>query len=136
MQTETGFYKLKLSTDLHHIDDLSEAIKNLKPFESMSISDRALVYRGKIFSIESGRTFNALADDYYQNSGFDPILLSETIHNSDKVLTSVNNQKTMRLVFKNDPGRRNCSLVGSKGLRAMNSAIMISNDHMLIQLKE
>jgi len=42
----------------------------------------------------------------------------------------------VRLIFQNDPGRRNSSLVGAKNLRDVSVATMISKNQMLLQLSD
>ena len=52
----------------------------------MAISDRTLYFRGKVFSIESGRTFEALIDSAYEGMSPDSYMLSKVVPHSEKVV--------------------------------------------------
>lgn len=62
-QTNSGYYRTMRTQSIQHIDGIAKAIDQRKNFETMSISDRSIVFRNKIFSIDSGRSFDALTKD-------------------------------------------------------------------------
>ena len=94
----------------------------------MSITERTLVVKDQIHSIGSGRTFHAMSDAILEGR---TVLDSYPVQYSDKIVYRLSNDDSMRIVFKNDPGRRDCSLVGYRVLRAVRTAVMLDDDTML-----
>jgi len=113
---------------LQHIDNIGKALEQLAPYESMAISDRTIVFRDQVFSIESGRTFEALPKSVTEGRA---VLSSDVVEFSDKVVFRLLDSHGVHLVYKNDPGRRDCSLVGYRVLNLVQSANMINSDTML-----
>jgi hypothetical protein len=97
----------------------------------MSITERTLVVKDQIHSIGSGRTFNAMSDAILEGR---TVLDSSPVQYSDKIVYRLSNEESMRIVFKNDPGRRDSSLVGYRALRAVRTAVMLNDDTMLFQM--
>ena len=129
-QTNSGYYRTMRTQSIQHIDGIAKAIDQRKNFETMSISDRSIVFRNKIFSIDSGRSFDALTKDEEDKGD----ISSFPVQYSDKIAYQAKNERGEKLIFKNDPGRRDCSLVGYRALSCVRSANMISNDTMLFQI--
>lgn len=66
-QTKDGSYQTLLSRSLQNIDGLKKALDQLKAFETMSVSDRTIVFREKVFSVGSGRVFDALSQKEHED---------------------------------------------------------------------
>ena len=109
-KNKVGTFVQTQQRNLQSVDGLAELVEHLLPFENIVITERTLVVRGKVFSIESGRTFNALVADVVPYA-------SELAQFSDIIMFKTLQCNRLSLVFKNDPGRRNCSLVGRRVLR-------------------
>ena len=129
-QTNSGYYRTVETQSIQHIDGIAKAMDQRRPFETMSICDRSFVFRNNIYSIDSGRKHDALTKDEQDNRD----IRSFPVQYSDKIAFQAKNEAGERLIFKNDPGRRDCSLVGYRALSCVRSANMISNDTMLFQI--
>lgn len=119
--------------NLQIIEEIGKSLDALRrtPFETMTISERTIVFRDKIFSIGTGKTFDALRNT---NREVGKIMESQPVQYSDKVLYKFQNAEGTTLIFKNDPGRRDCNMIGYRAINSVMSATMISQDMMLFQM--
>ena len=132
-QTENGHYIVKEEFNCHHIKELDKAMERLSPFETMTISNRCIVFKGKIYSFVSGSNFDALSE--LDSENWD-VIQSEPIDYCDKVVFVLRSNDMLRYIFKQDPARRDLSLVGHRTLSYVLSAHMICNDTALFQIMD
>lgn len=103
----------------------------MKPFETMTISERTVIFRGTVFSIGSGNEFDALSkfvsDDH-------SVLRSEIIPHTDKICYLLSTEEGVRFIFKNDAGRRDCCPLGYRILSNVISATVLTPEMILFQI--
>ena len=103
----------------------------MEPFESMSVSERTLIYKDKVFSIGSGAEFEAISSALLDNG---LVLSSAIVQHSDKLVYLVLEDDGIRLIFKNDAGRRDLCPVGYRMLSYVISATELCPETLLFQI--
>lgn len=139
--TEPSLFKLQMTSSgpytclkfdcLQHINGLQKALDQMAPFDSMSVSDRTLIYKDKVFSIGSGDEFYALSSTLLENG---QVTKSQIIEHTDKLVYVVHHDNEIRLIFKNDAGRRDLCPVGYRVLSYVVSATELCPETLLFQI--
>lgn len=97
------------------------------------MSERALILKENVMALDSDIRFDALQDHFSEEGK--KVIASELVPKSDKIMFTVQDSNCLELVFKRDPSRRNCNIIGHEGLRDCCSANVISKDLLLVQIR-
>lgn len=84
-------------------------------------------------ALDTDLCFDALKDHFSEEGK--KVIASELVPKSDKIMFTVQDPSCLELVFKRDPSRRNCNIIGHVGLRDCVSANVISKDLLLVQIR-
>lgn len=88
--------------------------------------------KDKIFSIDTGKVYDALPAEVSKDK---KVISSDVLERTEKLIFVAEDRVNNYFIFKNDPGRRNSSLVG-RFLRDVLSANNISKNAILFQIRD
>jgi len=131
-QDADGTFKEVDRRNLQNLVNLQDSVDSLQPFETVCLSNRTLVIRDKLFSLETGKVYPVLPHRISEGKTF---LSSSVVERTEKLSIWAEDKLNGYIMLKNDPGRRNNSLVG-RFLRDVLSATSLTKNSILFQLRD
>ena len=122
---------------IKNTDWLEQLYKEIKPFESLSFTDRTITFRDKSFGIRSGESYTAFISSDTQHNEYSAMgsaVACKPVFYSDMLTVEYSDPTSMKFICFQEPGTRSNNVLGDLGLINVKNAINLTDDLILYQL--